>query len=50
MPDCFIICPIGETGSEIRRNADDLRDLIIQRWNRLDSMSSAETTIRKRDR
>lgn len=30
MPDCFIICPIGETGSEIRRNADDLRDLIIQ--------------------
>lgn len=30
MYSCFIICPIGETGSEIRRNADDLRDLIIR--------------------
>lgn len=29
MPVCFIISPIGESGSEIRRNADDLRDLII---------------------
>ncbi len=30
MPTCFIITPIGESGSEIRRNADDLRDLIIR--------------------
>ena len=30
MPTCFIISPIGETGSDIRTNADDLRDLIIQ--------------------
>lgn len=30
MPTCFIISPIGESGSEIRRNADDLRDLIIR--------------------
>ena len=30
MPTCFIISPIGETGSEIRENADDLRDLIIR--------------------
>ena len=29
-PVCFIISPIGESGSEIRRNADDLRDLIIK--------------------
>ena len=30
MPTCFLICPIGETGSETRNNADDLRDLIIR--------------------
>ncbi len=30
MPTCFIISPIGESGSEIRRNADDLRDLLIK--------------------
>ena len=30
MPVCFIITPIGESGSEIRQNADDLRDLIIK--------------------
>lgn len=30
MPVCFIISPIGESGSEVRRNADDLRDLIIK--------------------
>lgn len=30
MPTCFIITPIGESGSEIRQNADDLRDLIIK--------------------
>lgn len=30
MRTCFLITPIGETGSEIRRNADDLRDLIIK--------------------
>ena len=30
MAKCFIISPIGETGSETRRNADDLRDLIIK--------------------
>lgn len=30
MPDCFIISPIGESGSETRNNADDLRDLIIK--------------------
>ena len=29
-PKCFIISPIGETGSKIRENADDLRDLIIK--------------------
>ena len=30
MPICFIISPIGETGSDIRMNADDLRDMIIK--------------------
>lgn len=30
MPTCFIISPIGESGSEIRQNADDLRDLLIK--------------------
>ena len=30
MPVCFIISPIGESGSETRRNADDLRDLLIK--------------------
>ena len=30
MPTCFIICPIGDSGTEIRQNADDLRDLIIK--------------------
>ena len=30
MPTCFIITPIGESGSETRRNADDLRDLLIK--------------------
>ena len=30
MPNCFIISPIGESGSETRQNADDLRDLIIK--------------------
>lgn len=30
MPVCFLITPIGESGSEIRRNADDLRDLLIK--------------------
>ena len=30
MPVCFLITPIGESGSEIRQNADDLRDLIIK--------------------
>ena len=30
MPICFIITPIGESGSDIRQNADDLRDLIIK--------------------
>ena len=30
MPICFIITPIGESGSEIRQNADDLRDLLIK--------------------
>ncbi len=26
---CFLICPIGEEGSEIRKSSDDLMDLII---------------------
>jgi tetratricopeptide (TPR) repeat protein len=26
---CFLICPIGDDGSDIRRNADDLMDLIV---------------------
>lgn len=30
MPSCFLITPIGESGSETRRNADDLRDLLIK--------------------
>ena len=30
MPVCFIISPIGESGSETRQNADDLRDLLIK--------------------
>ena len=30
MPVCFMVAPIGESGSEIRRNSDDLRDLIIR--------------------
>ena len=30
MPVCFLITPIGESGSDIRQNADDLRDLIIK--------------------
>ncbi len=29
MPTCFLITPIGEIGSDIRKNADDLRDLIV---------------------
>ncbi len=30
MYTCFIICPFGESGTETRTNADDLRDLIIR--------------------
>ena len=30
MYTCFIICPFGESGTETRVNADDLRDLIIR--------------------
>lgn len=30
MKTCFVISPIGQEGSEIRKNADDLYDLIIQ--------------------
>lgn len=30
MPTCFFITPLGETGSEIRRTADDLRDLLLK--------------------
>ena len=29
MPTCFIICPIGDSDTQTRRDADDLRDLII---------------------
>ena len=29
-PVCFLITPIGESGSDIRQNADDLRDLLIK--------------------
>lgn len=29
-PVCFMITPIGELGSEIRQNADDLRELLIK--------------------
>lgn len=27
---CFVICPIGSEGSEVRQNADDLFDLLIE--------------------
>jgi len=27
---CFLVCPIGENGSEIRRRSDDLLELIIE--------------------
>ncbi|MDE6339490.1 MAG: hypothetical protein K2K97_06860, partial [Muribaculaceae bacterium] len=27
---CFVIAPIGETGSEIRQDSDDLLDLVIK--------------------
>ncbi len=30
MKTCFVISPIGQDGSEIRKNADDLFDLIIE--------------------
>lgn len=30
MPTCFFITPLGESGSETRRTADDLRDLLLK--------------------
>lgn len=30
MKTCFVISPIGQDGSEVRKNADDLYDLIIE--------------------
>lgn len=30
MPTCFIISPIGDSGTEIRQKADDLRDMLIK--------------------